>query len=409
MNMSCPLTGIKVIDFSTYAAVPVIGRIMADWGAEVIKVESTTGDPWRFSGGPTMKVTCNDQENAAYDIVNGYKKHIAVNLKTPEGKKIMYDLLAEADVMISNVRIQALKKLGLDYDTLHEKFPELIWSHVSGFGTDGPDCDRPGFDIVSYWARSGAMIDLVQPDGTPITPPYGFGDIPTGITLLSGTCAALLGRERTGKGEKVEVSLYGNAIWSTGLMQLAAQDVYGDPWPKPRTTPPNPLGSSYRCADGEWLILGILEPDRYWPKLAVNVLNRPDLADDDRFTSVPACKKNSVTLVSLLDEIFAQKTRDEWEVLLKENDLAYDRVAHFRDVAKDPQAWANEYITEVTFRNGNKAVLANNPVHFGGKAAPPIKDVGRVGEDTAEILRAQGYSEEEILNLVEKGVVAVHK
>jgi len=409
MSMNRPLEGIKVVDFSTYAAVPVIGRIMADWGADVIKIESTAGDPWRFSGGPTMHMTCNDDENPAYDIVNGSKKHIAVNLKTKEGQEIIYKLLAEADVFTTNVRVQALKKLGLDYDTLHENFPELVWSHISGFGSEGPDCNRPGFDIVSFWARSGAMIDLVQPNGTPITPPYGFGDIPSGVALLAGTCAALLGRQRTGKGEKVEVSLYGNAIWSTSLMQLAAQDAYQDPWPKARTTPPNPLGSSYRCKDGEWLILGILEPDRYWGRLATNVLGLPEMAEDERFLSVEACKANVEFVVATLDEAFAKKDRAEWEKLLIENDLAFDKVMHFREIPHDPQAWANKYVTEVTFRSGNKAVLPNIPIHFGGEAPDPISNVSRVGEDTEEILKALDYSDEEIASLLEKGVIAVRK
>jgi len=407
-EMSRPLAGIKVVDFSTYAAVPVVGRIMADWGAEVIKVESTSGDAWRFFG-PTLGVPYSDEENPAYDLVNGYKKHVAVNLKDPAGIKIMHELLAEADVFISNVRMQALKKLGLTYEDLKEKYPRMVWAHLSGFGPKGPDCDRPGFDIVSYWARSGAMIDLCQPDAGPITPPYGFGDVPSGTALLAGICAALFKQKCTGEGEKVEVSLYGNAIWSAGMMVLTAQDTYGDPWPKARTTPPSPLSSSYRCADGEWLILGILEPARYWSVLCNKVIDRPDLAEDVRYNSVPAAKKNADTLVALLDEAFAKKPRSEWEKLLIENDIAYDNVVHFKDVTKDPQAWENNFLTEVEFRNGNKAAMPNTPIQFGGAAPAPIHNVGRLGEDTRAVLQQLGYTDEQIDELATKNVVKVRE
>lgn len=401
-----PLKGVKVVDLSTYAAAPVIGRIMADWGAEVIKVEPPAGDPWRHFG-PTLGVPSVDDENPAYDLVNGYKRHIGINLKTEAGRKVMDELLEQADVFITNVRLQSLKKMKLSYEDLAPRFPHLIWGHISGFGNLGPDCDRPGFDIVSYWARSGAMVDLCQPGAGPITPPYGFGDVPSGTTLLAGVCAALVQQKLTGKGRKVSVSLYGTAIWNVGMMIATAQDAYRDQWPKSRKNPPSPLSSAYQAKDGEWLILGILEPARYWAPLCENVINRPDLAYDERFNSVPAAKKNADVLVDILDEAFAKEPIAVWEERLSAADIAYDRVAHFYEVSNDPQAWANGYLTEVTFRNGNKAVLPNSPVQFDNMPAPAINNVGLVGQDTREILHELNYSDEQIDELIAKGSVTV--
>lgn len=403
-----PLKGVKVVDLSTYAAVPVVGRIMADWGADVIKVEPLAGDPMRHFG-PTLGVPSTTEENPIYDMLNGYKRYIAIDLKSEQGRKVMDDLLAQADVFITNVRINALKKMKLTYEDLSPRFPQLVWGHISGFGTLGPDRDRPGFDIVSYWARSGAMVDLCQPGSGPITPPYGFGDVPSGTTLLAGVCAALAQQRVTGRGRKVSASLYGSAIWNVGMMIATAQDAYRDPWPRSRKNPPSPLSSAFQSKDGEWLILGILEPARYWAPLCENVINRPDLAYDDRFNSVPAAKAHADILVDILDEAFAQEPIAVWEERLSAADIAYDRVSHFREVPHDPQAWANGYLTEATFRNGKKAVLPNTPVQFDDTPAPLVQNVGLIGQDTRAILKELNYSDEQIEEMFAAGVAAETK
>ena len=235
-----PLLGYKVIELSTFVAAPSCGRLLRDWGADVIKVESGKGDAWRYHGS-THRVTSTEEENPMFDLVNAGKKSVVVDLKSAEGKAVLYDLLSDADIFLTNTRAKSLRKLGLDYESLKERFPKLIYASVTGFGEEGPETDKPGFDLVAYWGNSGFLNDLSIDTGTsyPILAPTGIGDVTCGTALFGGICAALLGRERTGKGDYVTISLFGGAIWIMSFMYLRAQQRYGDPFPKHREeTPP---------------------------------------------------------------------------------------------------------------------------------------------------------------------------
>lgn len=392
------LAGVRVIDLTTYAAAPGTGRIMADWGADVIKVEPLNGDVFRHFG-PLVNTPAKEDENPCWDLENANKRAIALDLKSSQGQEIIHKLLMNADVFLTNTRVEALKKLKLSYEDLSLKYPRLIWAHISGFGEEGPDATRPGFDIVAYWARSGSLIDLCQPGQPPITAPYAMGDHATSFTLCAGICAALVKQRQTGQGEKVGSSLFGNAIWNAGLMVISSQECYNDKFPKSRYYPATPLSSSYCCKDGEWLLLSILEYNRYWPVFC-KVIEREDLIDDKRYNTLEAARKNLKEFVELLDKIFASKDRTEWEVKLKEADIAYEKIQHFRDVSKDEQAWINNYLYEFTFMNGNKAALPRTPVQFKEMGLPPYKPAPLLGQHTQEVLLELGYSTDEISSMI---------
>jgi crotonobetainyl-CoA:carnitine CoA-transferase CaiB-like acyl-CoA transferase len=400
-----PLKGIKVIDLTTFVAGPATTRTLADWGADVIKIEALTGDAWRKFG-LALGIPASDDENPVFDMENTSKRFIAVDVRTTKGQRILHQLLADADVFVTNIRDDALQKLGLTYNELSSKYPKLVYAHVTGFGDRGPDSKRPGFDFVSYWSRSGALIDLCERGSSPLSPPYAFGDHPTGVALAGGVCAALVKQRRTGIGDKVSVSLFGNAIFNAGMMIVTAQKKYGEVWPKSRKTPALPSSSTYMCSDGEWIILGMLEHDRYWPIFCEKVIDRPELAHDKRFNTVKEVKKNCELLVSILDDIFVKKERSEWEVLLQKADIAYDKVAHFKDVSEDPQAWANNFLYEHEFRNGQKAILPRTPLQFGSIEVVEMPlPVGRVGEHTISILKELGYEQSEIEMMANEKVI----
>lgn len=402
-----PLKGIRVVDFSEFVAAPVVAKLLADWGADVVKVERFEGDVWRWYG-PSFKMPCQPDENPLFDIEHLKKKFIALNLKTDEGKEIMDRLLSKADVFVTSYRADALEKLGLSYEELSAKYPRLIYAHLQGFGEKGPEADRPGFDVVCYWARSGAMLDLVPGEcGVPITAPFGFGDHITGATLTGGVCAALYSREKTGRGDKVYISLFASAIFGTGCMITSTQEKYGDSFPRYRTRPNNAVGHTYKCKDGRWLLLSILDYARYWPILCEKVFGLPELAKDERFNTKLKAVQNSLEMYKILEETFMSRTSEEWAPLLLENDIAFEKIQHYSDVTKDPQAWANGFVFEHTFKSGNTGILPRTPVQFASfEVEPPPAGYGtRIGENTNEVLLDLGYSAGDVEEMVKKNAI----
>lgn len=404
MNQMKPLEGIKVIDLTVYAAAPATGRMLADWGAEVIKVEPLRGDPMRTFGA-FMSTPIEEGENPCWEIDNANKKSIPINLKDPKGIEIMDQLLAEADIFITNNRTAALENLGLDYETVSKKHPHIVWGQINGFGDRGPAAAKPGFDTVAYWARSGTMIDITEKGTPPITAPIAFGDHNTACSLAAGVCAALVKQKVTGKGDKVLVSLFSQAIWNAGILVQSTQ--YGiDTYQKSRKTDVNPLANSYQCKDGEWIFITILEHERYWETLC-KALEIDEFINDKRFSTLAEVQKqeNREALTAKLDEVFATKDQSEWVEILEEADIAHDRIQHFKDIAKDEQAIMNGYMYEHEFRNGNKIMAASPPVKFGDEIAPDHKHAPLLGENTIDIMKDLNYNQEQIDELINAGVL----
>ena len=403
MSVHKPLEGIKVVELASFVAAPTAGRMLAEMGADVIRVESTAGDPWRFYG-----VNCGlpvaDEENPLFDLYNLGKRDIQLDTKTPEGKEILLRLLGEADVFITNNRLKSLVRAGLDYDSLKDRFPKLVYGLVTGYGQTGPDVDAPGYDGVAFFSRSGMLADMAEPGGYPASAPGCVGDGATGAALFGGICAALLNRERTGMGDFVETSLFGNAVWLCGTMSAFEQ--YGYHYPKKRSEM-CALYTFYKCKDGEWLHLAVTQHDRYWKPLA-EALNVPKLAEDERFKNAALISKNRAQLIPLLEKAFSQFDYDEIAARLKERDIVFDRMRHYRELAADPQAVANGFVKEHIYENGHSFMMAMLPVHMRNMDETGTGRGPQMGEHTDEILKQYGYSEEEILRLKEAKAVKQH-
>lgn len=399
-----PLEGVKVIELATVVAVPVVGRLLAHYGAEVIKIETPPfGDQQRRMG-KTYQMVAEDHNNPGFDVFNSGKKCISVNLKTEDGLAVFYRLLEEADIFIANIRMESLAKMGLDYETLSQQYPKLIYAHLSGFGLKGPDAGRPGFDVSTFWLRTGALIDFVPKGMTHMLPTYGFGDEVTAANLLTGILSAYIGREKTGQGTMVTISLYGTGIWTNAFNILCTQPPFGKEYPLPSSSP-DPFTGWYVCKDGITIYAMTKEYRRDKEKFAV-LFDMPELIEDPRYENMDSMREEGVIDLCYQRVIDAFKTRDseEWLTLFEEYDIPYGRDIHFKDVYQDEQAWVNGSFINVDYPCGTVAV-PKPPVQFSAYAEKEFEIKGSVGEDTERVLRAHGYSSQEIDSMKEKKAV----
>ena len=399
MTINQPLKGVRVVDFTAYGAGPGAGKILADWGADVIKVEPAAGDPSR-TGSKILGMRADEGQNPHWELLNGNKRSLPINLKSPEGMEILDKLLATANIFISNYRFKALDKMGLSYEAMSAKHPHIIWGILTGFGLEGAAADNAGFDTVAFWARSGSMIDFCENGETPLTPPFGLGDLGTACSLAGGVAACLYKQAKTGKGEKVMTSLYGQSIWNESAL---VQSVYhGDEFPKSRLKADSPLRNTYKCKDGKWVMVSVIVYDRYYP-IFMKMVGREDLLNDTRFNTQAAVKENSEALVRILDEIFITKDWEEWNALLIENDIAHDKINQIKDVLVDDQAFDNGMLYLYKGRDGVDDMMAGTPVKFGNSGAAEHRSAPFLGEHTVELLTELGYSAEDIEAFIAKG------
>ena len=399
--MSGPLQGIKVVELGLWIAGPAASGVLGDWGADVVKVEPLRGDPSRLFR--TM-LSRNRSDNPIFELDNRNKRGIAVDIGSDEGRRIVVDLVRGADVFVTNARPESVARAGLDHASLHEVNPRLVYAQVTGYGLDGPDADRPGFDIAAYWARSG-MAHLHTPeDGTPPIMRGGMGDHPTGLALAGGVAAALFHRERTGEGQLVSTSLYRQGVYTLGY-DLSLVSSWG------RTAPvtdhysaPSPTANSYRTRDGRRFWVVGVEADRHWPPLT-RVIGRPDLVDDPRFATSADRAVNARELITILDGIFVTRDLDEWaRVFATEPDMFWTPQATPDEVLADPQLRAAGGLVDVPGENGSTTMIAS-PIDFHGTPSDPRSHAPRLGQHTREILEELGYEPSVVEDLVSRGVV----
>jgi len=378
-----PLTGYRVVELGVWVAGPAAAGLMADWGADVIKVEPPAGDPQRRVFGA---LGIADQTGVPpFEIDNRGKRSVVLDLQTPEAREHMERLLATADVFVTNVRPDALERLGLGHEQVMARHPRLVYASLTGYGLDGPERNRAGYDIGAFWARSGLAHTLVPPDQLPPALRSGMGDHTTGITLVSGVLAKLLERERTGTGGLVATSLMRTGMytlaWDIGIaLRFGKREST-----RSRERSRGPLVNSYRASDGRAFWLLLLEADRHWPKL-VAALEMSELGDDERFTDAKLRLANSEALIAELDEAFATFTYDDLIVRFDAHDVWWAPINSIFDVIADPQAQANGAFVDMTPRDGEAPYRAvNGPVDFGGHAVRP-GPVPNLGEHTADVL-----------------------
>ena len=394
--------GLKVIDCGSFIAAPTAAVLLGDFGADVIKVEPPgAGDPCRAL--PHLPGMPRSDQPYGWMLDNRNKRDLALDLSRPEGQAVLRRLVAEADVFITNYPLAVRRKLALDYPRLAALNERLVYGSFTGYGETGPEAAKPGFDATAYWARSGLM-DLVRSDAG--TPPAravaGMGDHPSGISLFAALAVALYQREKTGRGTLVGSSLLANGIWSNGFMaQAALCGARFTPRP-PREKSFNALGCYYRCRDGRWLLMSIVNETRDWPVFAA-CLGRADLVDDPRYARQADRFAHSAELIAQFDLAFAERDRDEWRRRLDEVGLIFECVAEAADLATDRQMLEAGVLRPV---EGGSVLTIDSPFFVeGADKVRPGKAPG-IGEHSDQILREAGYDDAAIAGLRAGKVVA---
>lgn len=398
--ISLPLAGYKIIDLSTSIAGCATSRILCDWGADVIKIEGPYTAPSRLPSGILDSLSPEAQANTFDSLYSG-KRNVWIDAAHPNGRAVLQKLFERADVAIFTDTEKKLKKDGFNYECLSLKYPSLVWAQITAFGENGPMAEiGDADDMLSYWARSGFMIDVTEKGTPPLVPAPGFGEMQAATSLAGGICAALYGRIRTGRGERVSMSLYGQAMWA--LSSLVQSTQYGmDVYPKHRKAN-FPFNNSFRCRDGKWIYLTLFDANR-WAKLA-KVLNREVLITNDKFNNRTAMMQNREEVIGVMDRAFLERDRDEWVEIFKSADIPFSKIKNVIDMKDDEQARKNNFIYDVQFR-GRKIPRSATPVQFGTPDPPAYRPAPRLGEHTNAVLADLGFSENEINQLRQETAV----
>lgn len=375
--MSGPLQGVKVIEMGVWVAGPAATGLMADWGADVIKVEPPTGDPQRFVFGA---LGVADQKGVPpFEIDNRGKRSVVLDLRNEEDLQKMFALLEDADVFVSNVRPAGLARMGLDPDSLTKRFPRLVYGQLTGYGTTGPDVDKAGYDIGAFWSRTGLAHTTVAPDELPPAIRSGQGDHTTGLSMAAGVLAALFDRERTGKGRVVSTSLLRTGIYTLGW-DVGVYLRFGKRQStKSSRKNPAPQMNCYRCADGRAFWLLGMEADRHFPGL-LKAIGREELASVENFKNARARSINAGEFTSVLDEHFATQDYAYWTAKFDENDVWWAPLNSIAEAVVDPQVIASGAFVDMTPQPDEEPYRAvNSPVDFSGYT-PTYGPVPNLGE-----------------------------
>jgi crotonobetainyl-CoA:carnitine CoA-transferase CaiB-like acyl-CoA transferase len=398
-----PLEGVKVIEMGTWIAVPGAAAILGDWGADVIKVENLEGgDPLRGIR-RVENIEIKDM-HFGWELVNRNKKSIAMDTRTEQGKEILYKLTKTVDIFMTNRVPRGTGQQGLDYTSLSRLKPRLIYVLFTGFGEIGPDREKAGYDITAFWARGGFMYKTGEPGRIPPTQPLSVGDQISAMYIAGAISTALFARERTGKGQKISLSLYQNAAWTIAWELQAFLYANEEIRWRYQDEAVNPLWNLYQTADKRWIQLACLQSDRHWYPFC-EAIGREDLKQDSRFASDLKRGENSRSLVSLIKDIISNKTLEEWEKILRRHRIIYERCNSISEVVNDPQALENDFIVGIRHPSGHQLRLVNSPVKFSGTPSSIKSSAPEYGQNTEEILLELGYAWDNIAKFKEEGVI----
>jgi len=395
------LSGLRVIDCGTYIAAPAAATIMSDFGAEVIKIERPPlGDPYRqLSFLPGMPVS---DVNYCWMLDARNKKSLALNLQLESHREVLHRLVDTADVLITNYPPQLAARLGVVYEKFAETNPRLIFAHVTGYGENGDDTNKPGYDTTAYWARSGLtgiIFDLSIQTGSA---PCGSGDHQVALALFGSIMLALYQRQATGRGSKVSTSLMAAGAWSNSCQIQAA--IVGAEFPARRTrfTTLNPLVNQYQARDGHRFMLCCLDTENDWGRIC-RAIGREDLTNDERYCTPRARSSHGEDVVRILDAAIGTQDFAEWEIRFRDAGVVWGVIPTMDRVAADPQMSANGVLAEMNHPELGQVATVSNPLNVHGTAKHTPEAPPAVGEHTREILGALGYDEGAI-NRVVQGV-----
>jgi len=407
--MERPLEGIRVVEVAMWWFVPAAGAILADWGADVIKVEHpVTGDPQRGLAAMGLAPTTGGVDFMMEQSNRG-KRSIGIDLATDGGREVLYELVEGADVFLTNFLAPARKRLGIDVADIRAVNPQIVYARGTGQGPKGPDADKGGYDAASFWSRGGIGDALTPKDAEqPIMQRAAFGDSIGAMTIAGGIAAGLLQKERTGTGPTVDISLLGTAMWVLGPDVVASKLLEGSGRTSfvptfTRKTNFNPLVNTYQTSDGRWLILNMLQADVFWPDFCRH-LGRDDLVDDPRFAEGGARFEHREACIAILDEEFAKHTLEEWKERFQTMEGVWAPMQTARELHDDPQAVANGYLPELTNAEGTTFRLVAAPVQF-DETAPDLDPAPLHGQHTEEILLEAGMDWERMAALKDAGAI----
>lgn len=393
-------SGLNVVDLASFIAGPSAAVILSDFGADVIKVEPPTGDLWRH--GHQIPPQPQSHDPYPWHLANRNKRGMTLDLKSTGAQPVLEKLIRWADVLIVNTPHPARKRLKLEYDDVVRWNPRLIYADVTGFGQNGPDADLPGFDITSYWARSG-LLSMTRDAGVPPTwPVAGSGDNATAVGLYSAIVTALYHRERTGKGSCVTTSLLAQGVWSASVSIQAALCDAKFYEPHDRKSPANAALNVYRASDGTWFVL-IVTPEKI--TAVAQAIGRPDLLTDPRFSDPAKLKSNMSQLTAILDEVFGAEPMSHWYEVFNGVHVTFGAVRGPQEVINDPQLRANEIVVPLEGAGGKLAFTISSPIQVQGMDKVAAKRAPEIGEHTDEILAQLGFDAQAIKNLRAGGAI----
>ncbi len=406
-TLPLPLAGVRIVEVASHVFVPMSGAVLAEWGAEVIKIEDpVTGDPYRGLVTQGLHKLHNGVD-LQFQSTNRGKRSVSIDLKHPDGRALLSRLVGAADVFVTNLRPGGRERLRINLEDVRKDNPSVIYVSGTAYGPQGPDAGRGGYDSSAYWARSGMQQIFTRPgDEWPAGARAAFGDVVGGLTIAGAITTALYRRAVTGEPSRLDASLLASGMWQVQVDLVNAQvREPGTPAPvmPDRYAFPNPLMLPYRTADGRFVALQMLAPERNWPGLC-QVLGQPSVATDPRFADMAARRENSRACIEWLDEIFAQRTLAEWVRVLADWDGEWAPVRTPADIADDPQVRANGYLTEVPLGNGLTIPMVPAPVQFDGQPNQPTR-APEHGEHTEEVLLELGLSWDEVTALKENHAI----
>jgi crotonobetainyl-CoA:carnitine CoA-transferase CaiB-like acyl-CoA transferase len=399
------LAGIRVVEVASWTFVPISGAVLAEWGAEVIKIEHPeSGDPQRGLVSSGL-VPGADGVNFMFEIPNRGKRSVGLDISTDAGRELLYRLVERADVFVTNYLPDVRKRLGIDVEEIRARNPNVIYVRGTGQGTKGPDAEKGGFDGASYWARAGLGMQFKPADADwPVEQRPAFGDVMGGLTIAGGIAAALLRRERTGTPSVVDVSLLSLGMWNLAPDITSAKLYENIEIPTfDRDSMPNPLVGTYPTKDGRFIMLLLLQADRFWPDLAEH-LDRTDLIEDPRFKDGAERYEHRAECIQELREIFRSRTFDEWCDRLQTLKGVWAPFASALELHDDPQAVANGYLEPITASSGAEFRLPANPVQF-DETPVSVRGAPEHGEHTDEVLLELGLTMDEIIEHKVSGAV----
>jgi crotonobetainyl-CoA:carnitine CoA-transferase CaiB-like acyl-CoA transferase len=398
------LDDITVLEVASWIAAPSCGALMADMGADVIKVEPLGGDGMRGKLRQPSPANGMERADVPFQLDNRGKRSIAVDLSHPDGAALVRELAGKADVLITNLLPGRLARYGLAPDQLRAAHPALVYALVTGYGSTGPDADRSAFDLTAFFGRGGVMSLVGEPGDPAHAFRPGQGDHPTGLALLSAVLAALRWRDRTGEGQLVETALLRVAAWTIGCDVSAALVDRTQPNRRARTEPFSPLNTRFRCGDGAWINLSAGD-QRVWSRFC-HAIGRGDLADHERYATPVDRFRNGPELMAILDDVFASQPSDHWAPLLDRSGVVWAKVAELPELVDDPQARAIGMYAEVRDPDAGAFETLAAPFTLSGAAVAVRGPAPRIGQHTAEVLAQLGVERSRIDALLEAGVAA---